>query len=127
MGAGRHGGKGIDPEKNSRDRFSRKSLFGGGPEASHLLEAGEPFRVLYFAQRSFRHAREELEAMLEADPAVYVTCILGRKFRRIYPHIRDLRAKYGKRLTVRGWTRCVPSYLTVNHVVVGKAGRRYGA
>lgn len=60
--------------------------------------------------------------MLEADPAVYVTCILGRKFRRIYPHIRDLRAKYGKRLTVRGWTRRVPSYLTVNHVVVGKAG-----
>ena len=23
---------------------------------------------------------------------------------------------------MRGWTRCVPSYLTVNHVVVGKAG-----
>lgn len=83
---------------------------------------GEPFRVLYFAQRSAGHARAELEAMLEADPAVCVTCILGRRFKRIYPHIRDLRARYGRRLAVRGWTRRVPSYLAVSHVVVGKAG-----
>lgn len=83
---------------------------------------GEPFRVLYFAQRTARHARAELEGMLNADPALHVICILGRRFRSIYPHIRDLRAKYGRRLTVRGWTRRVPSYLAVSHVVVGKAG-----
>lgn len=83
---------------------------------------GEPFRVLYFAQRSARHARRELEAMLEADPSIRVTCILGRRFRRIYPRIRDLRARYGRRLDVRGWTCRVPSYLAATHVVVGKAG-----
>ena len=53
---------------------------------------GEPFRVLYFAQRSARHARAELAGMLDANPALHVTCILGRRFRRIYPRIRDLRA-----------------------------------
>ena len=83
---------------------------------------GEPFRVLYFAQRSARHARAELAGMLDANPALHVTCILGRRFRRIYPRIRDLRARYGRRLTVRGWTRRVPSYLAASHVVVGKAG-----
>ena len=46
----------------------------------------------------------------------------GRRFRRIYPPIRDLRARYGHRLAVRGWTRRVPSYLAASHVVVGKAG-----
>ena len=60
--------------------------------------------------------------MLDANPALHVTCILGRRFRRIYPRIRDLRARYGRRLTVRGWTRRVPSYLAASHVVVGKAG-----
>ena len=55
-------------------------------------------------------------------PPLHVTCILGRRFRRIYPRIRDLRARYGRRLTVRGWTRRVPSYLAASHVVVGKAG-----
>lgn len=83
---------------------------------------GEPFRVLYFAQRTARHARAELEGMLNADSALHVTCILGRRFRSIYPRIRDLRVKYGRRLTVRGWTRRVPSYLAASHVVVGKAG-----
>lgn len=29
---------------------------------------GEPFRVLYFAQRSARHARAELAGMLDANP-----------------------------------------------------------
>lgn len=33
-----------------------------------------------------------------------------------------MRARYGRRLTVRGWTRRVPSYLAASHVVVGKAG-----
>lgn len=56
------------------------------------------------------------------ESALHVTCILGRRFRRIYPRIRDLRARYGRRLTVRGWTRRVPSYLAASHVVVGKAG-----
>lgn len=83
---------------------------------------GDPFRVLYFAQRSARHARAELEAMLEAAPGLHVTCILGHRFRRIYPHIRDLRIRYGSRLVVRGWTRRVPFYLSASHVVVGKAG-----
>lgn len=115
-------GKGIDPERIRVTGFPVNPCLEAVRKHPICWKPGEPFRVLYFAQRSFRHAREELEAMLEADPAVYVTCILGRKFRRIYPHIRDLRAKYGKRLTVRGWTRRVPSYLAVNHVVVGKAG-----
>ncbi|MFR4437516.1 MAG: hypothetical protein ACLT8C_07580 [Akkermansia muciniphila] len=78
--------------------------------------------MLYFAQRSARHARAELAGMLDANPALHVTCILGRRFRRIYPRIRDLRARYGRRLTVRGRTRRVPSYLAASHVVVGKAG-----
>lgn len=83
---------------------------------------GDPFRVLYFAQRSARFARAELEAMLEASPSIRVTCILGRRFRRIYPRIRDLRARYGRRLAVRGWTHRVPFHLAASHVVVGKAG-----
>lgn len=60
--------------------------------------------------------------MLDANPALHVTCILGRRFRRIYPRIRDLRARYGRRLTVRGWTRPRAFYLAASHVVVGKAG-----
>ncbi len=83
---------------------------------------GQPFRILYFAQRAAAHARAELTALLEAHPDVRVTCIMGRKFRKIYPHIADLRRKYGTRLTLRGWTRRVPDYLAVHHLVVGKAG-----
>lgn len=83
---------------------------------------GQPFRVLYFAQRTATYAQKELEAMLEADPDIRVTCILGRKFRQIYPHIRALHAKYGKRLTILGWTRRVPLHLIACHAVVGKAG-----
>ncbi len=83
---------------------------------------GEPFRVLYFAQRAASHARAELTAMLESHPDVRVTCIMGRKFRKIYPHIADLRRNYGARLTLRGWTSRVPDYLALSHVVVGKAG-----
>ena len=120
---GHHGGKGAAAGQAARYRISRQSRAGGvGEGASSFLEGREPFRVLYFAQRSARHARAELAGMLDANPALHVTCILGRRFRRIYPRIRDLRARYGRRLTVRGWTRRVPSYLAASHVVVGKAG-----
>lgn len=102
------------PVNSCLDRLAREYSLSWAP--------GESFRVLYFAQRSPAHAREELAAMLEADPSVCVTCILGRRFRKIYPHITDLRAKYGSRLAVRGWTRRVPSYLAATHAVVGKAG-----
>lgn len=91
-------------------------------EHSLSWNPGEPFRVLYFAQRSARLARAELEAMLDTGPSVRVTCILGRRFRKIYPGIRDLRARYGSRLVVRGWTRRIPAYLSASHAVVGKAG-----
>lgn len=83
---------------------------------------GRPFRVLYFAQRSARLALAELEGMLENISFLHVTCILGRHFRRIYPHIQHLRAKYGHRLTIRGWSHRIPFYLADVHVVVGKAG-----
>lgn len=115
--------KGIAPDRMRVTGFPVNPCL--GPVArEHAISwsTGESFRVLYFAQRSARHAREELEAMLEADPSLCVTCILGRRFRTIYPHIRDLRMKYGRRLVIRGWTRRIPSYLAVHHAVVGKAG-----
>ena len=115
--------KGLPPDRVRVTGFPVNPGLGAlARERPVSWKAGEPFRVLYFAQRSARHARAELEAMLEADPSIRVTCILGRRFRRIYPHIRDLRARYGHRLAVRGWTRRVPFYLAASHVVVGKAG-----
>ncbi len=81
-----------------------------------------PFRVLYFAQRSAQFARSELTAMLEADERLHITCILGKRFKSIYPKIKDLRARFGRRLIIRGWTKQIPSYLANHHVVVGKAG-----
>lgn len=115
--------KGLPPDRLCVTGFPVNPGLGAlAREHPVFWKEGEPFRVLYFAQRSARHARAELEAMLEADPAISVTCILGRRFRRIYPRIRDLRARYGRRLTVRGWTRRVPHYLSASHVVVGKAG-----
>ncbi len=116
-------GKGIDAEKISVTGFPvNPALCRLAKENPIEWAPGEPFRVLYFAQRSATHARAELNAILEAAPEVCVTCILGRKFRKIYPHIADLRSKYGSRLTVRGWTQQVPAYLAKHHVVVSKAG-----
>lgn len=82
----------------------------------------DPFRVLYFAQRSAQFAHSELTAMLEADERIYITCILGKRFKSIYPKIKELRTKFGRRLIIRGWTKQVPMYLATHHVVVGKAG-----
>lgn len=115
--------KGLPPDRLRVTGFPVNPVLGAlAREHPVSWRAGEPFRVLYFAQRSARHARAELEAMLETHPGIHVACILGRRFRRIYPHLRELRARYGRRLTVRGWTRRVPSYLSRSHVVVGKAG-----
>lgn len=115
--------KGLPEEKIRVTGFPVAPLLGSLAQDHPLdWQPGEPFRVLYFAQRSAGHARRELEAMLEASPSIRVTCILGRRFRTIYPHVRDLRERYGSRLVMRGWTRRVPDYLAANHVVVGKAG-----
>lgn len=115
--------KGLPPDRLYVTGFPVNSGLGAlAREHSVTWKEGDPFRVLYFAQRSARFARAELEAMLEASPSIRVTCILGRRFRRIYPRIRDLRARYGRRLAVRGWTRRVPFHLAASHVVVGKAG-----
>ena len=83
---------------------------------------GEDFEVLYFAQRSPQLAKQEIIQILEAHPNVKVTCILGRKFRNIYPSILALKKQYQGRLIIRGWTRQVPKYLAKAHLVVGKAG-----
>lgn len=115
--------KGLPPDRLYVTGFPVNPGLGAlAREHSVTWKEGDPFRVLYFAQRSARFARAELEAMLEASPSIRVTCILGRRFRRIYPRIRDLRARYGRRLAVRGWTRRVPFHLAASHVVVGKAG-----
>ncbi|MEG1507458.1 MAG: hypothetical protein RR138_04145 [Akkermansia sp.] len=84
--------------------------------------SGQEFRVLYFAQGSPKKAAADLLALLSAGGDVHVTCILGHRFRKVYPHIRALRQVYGHRLVVRGWTTRVPNYLADHHVVVGKAG-----
>lgn len=85
-------------------------------------DACEPFRVLYFptAQRScvLRHGR----ALLDASPAVRLTIVLGRNFRRLYANARTLKDAHPGRVRLIGWTRQVPQLLTRHHLVVGKAG-----
>lgn len=90
--------------------------------AGDSWQAGDPFKVLYFPQGSPAGAEHDLAALFEAGDDVRVTCILGRRFRAVYPHIRELKKRYGSRLAIRGWTKKIPDYLASHHLVVGKAG-----
>ncbi len=87
-----------------------------------VLEPGGGFRVLFFPQGRAKCALRMLEAILESDPCVQVTCVLGRHFRKYYPSFSRLLSLYGDRLGIRGWTRKVPQLMASHHLVVGKAG-----
>ena len=120
-------------EMERRGVPSGKIRVTGFPVSPHLSEAvkggsgdswkpGEAFRVLYFPQGKPAGAADDLDAIFKAGDDVRVTCILGRRFRAVYPHIREMRKRYGSRLLIRGWTRRIPEYLASHHLVVGKAG-----
>lgn len=83
---------------------------------------GEPPRVLYFANGSRSTTRENLEALLEAFPDLYITVVLGRNVRRLYRIVEEVTKPYSERVHVMGWTKRVPELITSHHLVVGKAG-----
>lgn len=123
------------------DPLTREAMAAKGPPSERVVDTGfpvspvfsgltpvdaedsrEPFRVLYFAtaNRAFilRHGR----ALLEADPSVSLTIVMGRNVRRLVTKARELKRAYPGRVRLIGWTRRVPALLTSHHLVVGKAG-----
>ena len=123
------------------DSITRDSMIRKGLPAGNIVDTGfpvhaafstlepvpvddpcDPFRVLYFptAQRSF--VRSHGRALLDADPAVSLTMVLGRNVRRLYANAREIKDAYPGRVRVIGWTRKVPQLLNRHHLVVGKAG-----
>jgi processive 1,2-diacylglycerol beta-glucosyltransferase len=77
---------------------------------------------LYYANRSAEKVKEDLIHLLETSPDVYISCILGKKFRYFYPKLKALQSCYGRRLRLRGWTQRIPEYLQTHHLLIGKAG-----
>lgn len=81
-----------------------------------------PFRVLFFPTARRKSLGAMGAAMLDADPAVCLTIVLGKNVRLLHQAARDLKRAYPGRVRLRGWTRRVPVLLTSHHLVVGKAG-----
>jgi len=123
------------------DHFTRERLvrFGLSPKVVHEfgfpvesrftqnppLSAGgrlDVFRVLLFPPPSGSHMQESLRALLESDPRVHVTLVLGRNVRQLYARAQEYKRAYPGRVRLRGWTRRVHELLASHHLVVGKAG-----
>jgi processive 1,2-diacylglycerol beta-glucosyltransferase len=83
-----------------------------------------PFKILYFPTPNRPHVRRTARALLDAVPEqrAVITIVLGRRFRRLFPYARQIKAAYPGRVRLTGWTRRVPELLTSHHLVVGKAG-----
>lgn len=114
--------RGVDGEKIRVTGFPVSLRVGGVSGSGDSWVTEEPFKVLYFPQGSPAGAADDLNALFDSGANVWVTCILGRRFRAVYPRIQELKKRYGSRLVIRGWTRRIPDYLGSHHVVVGKAG-----
>lgn len=82
----------------------------------------EPFRVLYFTTAKKPHVRRVLYGLLEADPRVEVTIVLGKNVRKLYQRAREVADQMPGRVIIKGWTRKVPELLASHHAVIGKAG-----
>lgn len=113
--------KGLPAERVVDTGFPVNPVFSGLTPVDAEDPRG-PFRVLYFAtaKRAFilRHGR----ALLDADPSVSLTIVMGRNVRRLVTKARELKRAYPGRVRLIGWTRRVPTLLTSHHLVVGKAG-----
>jgi processive 1,2-diacylglycerol beta-glucosyltransferase len=51
-----------------------------------------------------------------------LTIVLGRNFRKLYKHAREVQQAYPGRVRIRGWTNKVPELLCSHHLLVAKAG-----
>ncbi len=80
------------------------------------------FRVLYFATTRRSGVVKHGQALLDADPSVRLTIVLGRNVRSLAGVARELKRNHPGRVRLLGWTRRVPTLLTTHHLVVGKAG-----
>ncbi len=83
---------------------------------------GKCFKVLYFATSRNSHLRRSLRALLEVDPSVCVTVVLGRNVRKLFVEAKSIKEDFPGRLKIKGWTKQVPQLMASHHLVVGKAG-----
>lgn len=82
----------------------------------------QPFRVLYFPTAKKPFLRRHSRALLDADPRVRLTIVMGKNVRLLHSRARQIRAAHPGRVRLLGWTRKIPALLTSHHLVVGKAG-----
>ncbi len=114
--------RGLAPERVEVTHFPVSPRVCAGQEVQSWC-AGRPFKVRYAPQGSAAVVEEELSAMLEAAPEVYVTVVLGRKVRRLYRAVHGAALRSGRdRVHILGWTQRMPLLLASHHVLVGKAG-----
>ncbi|KAB2642841.1 MAG: hypothetical protein DVB26_01310 [Verrucomicrobia bacterium] len=97
------------------------------PEFAQLtpLDPADPcdvFRVLFFPTARRNSVASCGAAILNADPAVRLTLVLGKNLRLLHADARALQLAYPGRVRILGWTRRIPRLLTQHHLVVGKAG-----
>jgi processive 1,2-diacylglycerol beta-glucosyltransferase len=113
--------KGLPPERVVDTGFPVSPLFAELPPVDGDGEHGE-FRVLYFATARRTCLVKHGQALLEADPSVRLTIVLGRNVRALAGVARELKREHPGRVRLIGWTKRVPHLLTTHHLVVGKAG-----
>lgn len=123
------------------DRFTRQKLvdFGLSPSVVHefgfpiqprfkhltpLPHEGSisPFKVLFFPTANRPRFKSSLRTMLEADPSVEATVVMGKNVKALYRSTLEIKAEFSERVTFLGWTQLVPELLSSHHVIVGKAG-----
>ena len=134
----------IDAPTNAwivTDPHTRDSMLKQGLPAEKVIETGfpvnpsfaqlpalpsdapnNPFKILYFATPKLPHVRRISKALLNADPRVHITIVLGKNLRLLYSRAREIKQAFPGRVRIKGWTRKVPELLTSHHLVVGKAG-----
>lgn len=113
--------KGLPPERVVDTGFPVSPLFAGLPPTDGDDGHGE-FRVLYFATARRTCLLKHGQALLDADPSVRLTIVLGRNVRTLARVARELRSGNPGRVRLIGWTKRVPQLLSKHHLVVGKAG-----
>ncbi|WP_411825755.1 MGDG synthase family glycosyltransferase [Luteolibacter sp. AS25] len=82
----------------------------------------KPFRILYFATSKKPFIRRHSRAILNANPDVKLTIVMGKNFRHLYSRAKEIKDEFPGRVRLLGWTRKVPQLLNSHHLVIGKAG-----
>lgn len=115
--------RGIPEEKIIVTGFPVSPLFAEyTPLSPDAWQAGDPVKLLYFANNTAKDTTSDLTALATALPNVEITVVLGRNVRRLYRRAEAVAKQFPGIFKIMGWTRKAPQLMVEHHLIVGKAG-----